>query len=69
MLPYTGDITFVRKQVAQMLKRAAAALDIIKPGARLKVVYGYRHPDIQENPLDSSSPLLAAPWQTQTGAG
>ena len=45
MLPYTGDVVFVRDSVAHKLADANA--DLARSGLRLKVVYGYRHPEIQ----------------------
>ncbi len=47
MLPFTGNDVFVRELVAAKLN---AANEILKKmgSYRLKVVYGYRHPSIQE---------------------
>lgn len=47
MLVYTGDIILVRDPVA---KKLAAVNDFLEKsvGMRLKVVYGYRHPEVQE---------------------
>jgi D-alanyl-D-alanine dipeptidase len=47
MFPYTGKQIFVRDTVARKLARINKAL--IKYGKfRLKVVYGYRHPNVQK---------------------
>jgi len=47
MLLYTGERIFVRDTVARKLARANKALR--KHGKfRLKIVYGYRHPDVQK---------------------
>jgi D-alanyl-D-alanine dipeptidase len=47
MLPYTGERIFVRDTVARKLAKVNKKL--AKYGNfRLKVVYGYRHPDIQK---------------------
>jgi D-alanyl-D-alanine dipeptidase len=47
MLPYTGERIFVRDKVARKLAKVNKKL--AKYGNfRLKVVYGYRHPDIQK---------------------
>lgn len=45
MEAYIGDVVLVRKTLARKLASVNAAL---KDGQRLKVVYGYRHPAIQE---------------------
>lgn len=47
MLAYTGDTILVRDSVA---KKLAAVNDFLEENAslRLKVVYGYRHPEVQE---------------------
>lgn len=45
MLPITGEIIYVRDSVARKLASVEAYLR--KQGYCLRVVYGYRHPDIQ----------------------
>jgi zinc D-Ala-D-Ala dipeptidase len=45
MLPYVGDVMMVRDEVAKKVARVNEAL--MQEGLRVKVVYGYRHPDIQ----------------------
>ena len=47
MAPYLGDRFALRDETIERLRRAAASLEILQPGARLRLVYGYRHPDIQ----------------------
>jgi D-alanyl-D-alanine dipeptidase len=47
MVPLTGHQIFVRDGLAKRLARAAETL-FQKEGMALKVVYGYRHPRIQE---------------------
>jgi len=46
MRPYTGDIILVRESLAKMLAQVNKALK--SRGLRLKVVYGYRHPQVQK---------------------
>jgi len=46
MRVYTGDAIFVRDSLAKKLAVINAVLG--KTGCKLKVVYGYRHPEIQE---------------------
>lgn len=45
MQKYTGDLILVRKTVAQKLSQASQNLP---KGYKLKIVFGYRHPDIQK---------------------
>lgn len=47
MFIYTGQEIFVRETVAKMLLEASQLLKKINSNFRLKVVYGYRHPDVQ----------------------
>jgi D-alanyl-D-alanine dipeptidase len=46
MRPYTGDTILVRDSLARKLAQANKALK--DRNLRLKVVYGYRHPQVQE---------------------
>jgi len=46
MLPYTGERILVRRELAKRL--AAVNRNLQKQGLTLKVVYGYRHPEVQE---------------------
>lgn len=48
MLRISGPEIFVRKAVALKLRRINKILQKKDPSLRLKVVYGYRHPAIQE---------------------
>jgi D-alanyl-D-alanine dipeptidase len=48
MLKYVGDEIFVRSTVADMLGKVSINLKNINSNYSLKVVYGYRHPEIQE---------------------
>jgi len=48
MLPITGEIIYVRETLVEKLKKAADKLLEIDPKMKLKIVYGYRHPSIQE---------------------
>lgn len=47
MLPYTGEIILVRETVA---KKLAAVNDALRTqGLGLRIVYGYRHPEVQKD--------------------
>lgn len=46
MLEITGEVIYVRDALARKLAEVNAALE--KAGKRIKVVYGYRHPEVQE---------------------
>lgn len=46
MLPYTGETIVVRTTVAQKLAEVNRSL--APKNMRLKIVYGYRHPDVQQ---------------------
>lgn len=48
MTPYTGDSIYIRKTIANKLKNVADNLKKKNPNYNLKIVYGYRHPDIQK---------------------
>lgn len=48
MIPYLGDRFALRAGVAERLRAAAAALRERCPGYRLRLAYGYRHPEVQE---------------------
>lgn len=52
MIAYVGDKIFVREKVAEMLLQASKILKNKNSDYNLKVVYGYRHPDIQKNYFD-----------------
>ncbi len=55
MLPYVGERILVRDSVASKL---AAVNSSLPGGFLLKVVYGYRHPDIQQMYFDRKRTLL-----------
>lgn len=46
MLEITGDVIYIRDELAKKLALVNKAL--ASKGCRLKVVYGYRHPEVQE---------------------
>lgn len=46
MLEITGEVIYVRDALARKLAKVNATLEL--EGKRLKVVYGYRHPEVQE---------------------
>ncbi|MFA5753774.1 MAG: M15 family metallopeptidase [Patescibacteria group bacterium] len=48
MLTIVGNKIFVRLSVAERLFLAACRLEALRPGYQLKIVYGYRHPNIQK---------------------
>lgn len=47
MIPYVGDRFFLRKNVIERLQRAITDLKNERPDLRFKLVYTYRHPEIQ----------------------
>lgn len=47
MIPYVGNRFFLRKSVIERLKAASTALKKERPDWRFKLVYAYRHPDVQ----------------------
>ncbi len=53
MRPYTGDSIYVRSQLIPMLISARKVLKTVFPDYDLKVVCGYRHPEIQEKTFAS----------------
>lgn len=46
MLGYTGEVIYIRDTLAQKIAKVERGLK--KEGYRLKVVYGYRHPEVQK---------------------
>lgn len=48
MYPYVGNDLWVRKEVALKLNKALKRLKKNSPELTFKIVYGYRHPEIQE---------------------
>lgn len=49
MLPYTGRTMLLRQGALQRLRNAASQIAKRKPGAKLLLVYAYRHPEVQQN--------------------
>lgn len=47
MVPYLGDSFLLREEALNRLKKAATSLRITNPILSLRLVYAYRHPDIQ----------------------
>lgn len=48
MLPYTGKDLWVRETVAKKLQIVANSIQQVHPERKLKITYGYRHPELQE---------------------
>ena len=48
MINYLGEDIWVRQTVANKLQKISDSLKKIKPEYRLKIVYGFRHPEIQK---------------------
>jgi len=48
MLPYTGERMLIRKTVLEKLRAAQNNLSKKAPGTFLKLVYAYRHPEVQK---------------------
>lgn len=48
MEKYTGDSIWVRKTVSDMLHKASKILSESNPDYKLKVVFGFRHPEVQK---------------------
>lgn len=48
MLPFTGEIMYIRESVAKKLIQVQEEVQSKKRGYFLKVLYGYRHPDVQK---------------------
>ncbi len=53
MFKYTRDRIFVRQGCLDRLKTASKNLQSKLPGAKLVIVYGYRHPKIQKKYFDN----------------
>ena len=49
MIPYLGHDFALRVGAVERLRRAAARLQELRPGDKLRLVYGYRHPDVQSS--------------------
>lgn len=52
MRPFVGDKLVVRSEVAMKLIRAQHWIDKRRPGVKLCLLYGYRHPEIQKKHFD-----------------
>ncbi|PLX25263.1 hypothetical protein C0580_02895, partial [Candidatus Parcubacteria bacterium] len=63
MLDYVGEDIFVRQKVAQMLVEASQILKEKYPEYSLKVVYGYRHPEVQQKYFDNRKAELASRYK------
>jgi len=55
MLPYTGESMLLRSSVAERLVQAAELLAREVPGSLLKLVYAYRHPEVQTRYFERES--------------
>lgn len=58
MLKYTGADIWVRKTVAEKLQVCGDSLQKIHPTYKLKIVYGFRHPEIQTFYFERRKELL-----------
>jgi hypothetical protein len=48
MLAYLGETFVLRSEVVKRLKQASNALRADRPNLSIRLVYGYRHPDVQK---------------------
>jgi len=64
MLEHTGDTIFVRDTLAKKLANVNKKLSNINFG--LKIVYGYRHPDVQQKYFDRRSSEIKEQFPTYT---
>ncbi|MDR1041710.1 MAG: hypothetical protein LBR80_16410 [Deltaproteobacteria bacterium] len=60
MVPYTGETVLVRDSVAKKLAAVNAGLQ--SAGYGLKVVYGYRHPEIQTRYFEGRKAQIRKEW-------
>lgn len=60
MLEYTGDVIYIRDTIAR--KIAKIDRELSKQGFRLKVVYGYRHPEVQSKYFDARRKHLGSQY-------
>lgn len=56
MLPYTGEVIYVRKTLAEKL--AVVNKELSTSSLKLKVVYGYRHPEVQQRYFEARQEIL-----------
>lgn len=66
MLPYTGQTIYVRDAIAKKL--AIVNEQLQRHSLRLKVVYGYRHPDVQQAYFTARRKQLAMDLTRTTAA-
>lgn len=64
MIPVTGDIIYVRDTIAKKLARIEAALR--ERGYRLKIVYGYRHPEVQRKYFETRKAAVSEQYPELT---
>jgi len=60
MLSYTGEAMLLRVSAAERLIQAAQDLADKMPGARLKLAYAYRHPEVQTRYFEEQSKKIRA---------
>ena len=60
MLPHTGESIYIRETLA--IKLAAINARVNKLGYMLKIVYGYRHPDVQQSYFFTRRAVLASQY-------
>jgi D-alanyl-D-alanine dipeptidase len=63
MLPYMGERVVVRDTIAKKL--AAVNARLAQQGYGLKVVYGYRHPEVQKRYFESKKAQIRKEWDEQ----
>jgi D-alanyl-D-alanine dipeptidase len=64
MLPYMGERVVVRDTVAKKL--AAVNARLAQQGYGLKVVYGYRHPEVQKQYFERGKTQIKKEWDDQS---
>lgn len=65
MVPYVGTTIFVRETIAKKLAQVNALLS--KDGYKLRVVYGYRHPEVQQKYFSNMAAKLQEADPTLSG--
>ncbi len=60
MVPYLGERMLLRSGVTERLRRAALRLASARPGARFRLVYGYRHPEVQRRYFEAHVARMTA---------
>ena len=63
MLPYTGERVLVRDTVARKLAAVNARLK--EQGYGLKVLYGYRHPELQKAYFENCMTQIKKEWDDE----